>query len=334
MSAALGLGLLVWAGIVAVCTAHGGMNRPSPRNNRGDQPFANLTGCAGNACYWYQVGCMSGCQCSGWESAIVTTGYYAKPADFNCTSPKEPTVNSPRERTWNVHNRSPNGDWTKYFPWRAPGSAIPIDPCGVASGFLHRKPLKHGSYGPDGYRVGQRGSEAMPPHRGGAPMSLKAGATVTVSFGQFVNHGGGYQYRLCKKSDAITEQCFQRTPLAFANAEQIIRYEDGSRADVKVPAIDVSEGTTPAGSVWRREPPVLPPAPPRESLLDTDRQRLAQAIHFQLATATRGSSVGAASRKGSRGTRPRPTRSRATRAASARPASSSTRQARGSLGSG
>ena len=262
MAAALSLGLLVWAGIAAVCTAHGMMNIPSPRNNRGDQPFANLTGCAGNACYWYQVGCMSGCQCSGWESAIVTTGYYAKPADFNCTSPKEPTVNSPRERTWNVRNRSPAGDWTKYMPWRAPGSAIPIDPCGVASGFLHRKPLKHGSYGPDGYRVGQRGSEAMPPHRGGAPMSLKAGATVTVSFGQFVNHGGGYQYRLCKKSDAITEQCFQRTPLAFANAEQTIRYEDGSRADVKVPAIDVSEGTTPAGSVWRREPPALPPAPP------------------------------------------------------------------------
>lgn len=216
--------------------SHGMMNRPSPRNNMGNQKFKNLTGCAGNACYCeppsfeprlipselggltdlqrlglsrtpllsgthgtdrpvgahagYQVGCMSGCKCSGWESAIVTTGYYAQPADFNCTTPKEPTVNEPRLRTWNVHNRSSAGDWTKYFPWRAPGSAIPLDPCGVASGFSHRKPLKHGSYGPAGFDVGQLGSKTMKPLEGVAPMTWKAGATTTVSFGQFVNHGG------------------------------------------------------------------------------------------------------------------------------------------------
>jgi hypothetical protein len=36
-----------------VVHSHGMMNRPSPRNNRHNTPFHNLTGCAGNACYWY-----------------------------------------------------------------------------------------------------------------------------------------------------------------------------------------------------------------------------------------------------------------------------------------
>jgi hypothetical protein len=184
-------GLAALAGLLATARSHGMMNRPSPRNNRENEAFTNLTGCAGNACYWYQVGCMSGCRCAGWESAIVTTGYYAQPEDFNCTTPKEPTVNDPALRTWNVHNRSSKGDWTKYMPWRAPGSAIPIDPCGVASGFLHRKPLKHGEYGPAGYSVGELGSKAMPPLEGVEPTRWKAGATANVSFGQFVNHGGG-----------------------------------------------------------------------------------------------------------------------------------------------
>ena len=30
-------------------------------------------------------------------------------------------------------------------------------------------------------------------------------------------HGGGYQYRLCPRSEPLTEACFQKTPLAFAN---------------------------------------------------------------------------------------------------------------------
>jgi hypothetical protein len=235
------------------------MNRPSPRNNRGNVDFSNLTGCAGEACYWYQVGCMSGCKCAGWEEAIVTAGYYAKPEDFNCTTPKEPTVNSVRERTWNVHNRSAKGDWTKYFPWRAPGSAIPIDPCGVATGFTPAGDKKRGKgpFGPSHYENGAHGSTALQPHAGVAPEVWTAGGTASVSWGQFVDHGGGYQYRLCKKGaagEAATEACFQRTPLQFASPMQTIHYEDGSHADVKLAAVDLKEGTMPAGSTWRRNP--------------------------------------------------------------------------------
>ena len=87
-------------------------------------------------------------------------------------------------------------------------------------------------------------------------MVWTSGATAHVSWGQFVDHGGGYQYRLCKKAAgrAITEACFQQTPLAFASSKQTVIYEDGSHANVTLTAIDVKEGTTPGGSTWRRNP--------------------------------------------------------------------------------
>ena len=52
----------------------------------------------------------------------------------------------------------------------------------------------------------------------------------------------------------MTEDCFQRTVLEFASPLQTIIYEDESKPALKIPAVDVSEGTTPAGSVWRRNP--------------------------------------------------------------------------------
>merc|ERR1719327_1495125 len=53
---------------------------------------------------------------------------------MNCTDPIEPTVPaSAASRTWNMRLKSAKGDWTRFFPWRAPGSARPIDPCGVAT---------------------------------------------------------------------------------------------------------------------------------------------------------------------------------------------------------
>ena len=52
----------------------------------------------------------------------------------------------------------------------------------------------------------------------------------------------------------MTEECFQQTPLAFASSHQTIRYEDGSHPAVKIEAVDVKQGTVPAGSTWRRNP--------------------------------------------------------------------------------
>merc|ERR1712216_1067635 len=42
-----------------------------------------------------------------------------------------------------------------------------------------------------------------------------------VGWNIIANHGGGYAYRLCPKSSNLTEACFQRHHLEFAQASQL-----------------------------------------------------------------------------------------------------------------
>jgi hypothetical protein len=49
------------------------------------------------------------------------------------------------------------------------------------------------------------------------------GTTAKARWQQSANHGGGYQYRLCPASEPLTEACFQKQPLAFANEKQMLR---------------------------------------------------------------------------------------------------------------
>jgi len=67
-----------------------------------------------------------------------------------------------------------------------------------------------------------------------------------------VNHGGGYQYRVCPKTESPTEACFQANPLAFADSKTTVVYNTGKRITLK--AVDVSTGVQPAGHAWRRLP--------------------------------------------------------------------------------
>ena len=51
-----------------------------------------------------------------------------------------------------------------------------------------------------------------------APASWLAGSVVEVGWAIAANHGGGYQWRLCKLGEGgdasgVDEACFQRTPL-------------------------------------------------------------------------------------------------------------------------
>ena len=62
------------------------------------------------------------------------------------------------------------------------------------------------------------------------------------------------QYRLCPKGSSLTEECFRKRPLDFADKTTTIRYHDDSRPDFQIPAMDVSRGTIPAGSTFRRNP--------------------------------------------------------------------------------
>jgi hypothetical protein len=144
----------------------------------------------------------------------------------------EPTNNNPATRTWNINNKSPYGDWTKYHPWRAPGFARMKNPC----------------------------PGNLPPHTDNIDMWV-AGGTAWAWWSIGANHGGGYQYRLCPKSKNLTNECFEEMPLEFATENYTIRYSASAgetdvvgAPDVIRKATKVSSGTKPSGSTWRRNP--------------------------------------------------------------------------------
>ena len=67
------------------------------------------------------------------------------------------------------------------------------------------------------------------------------------------NHGGGYLYSVCPAGSALNEECFNGHVLPFVGGNTTIRYLDG-RGQKIIPATDVTEGTSPPGSAWRRNP--------------------------------------------------------------------------------
>lgn len=151
------------------------------------------------------------------------------------------------------------GDWTKTNPWRYPGVATVLDPCGMAGGSLPQpgQPIPYGGGDPPPFKEqGFLGSKL--------PKLKKktvwiAGSTAEVAWGIFANHGGGYSYRLCPADKETTEDCFQQMPLDFVGDTQWLQFGDGmdttNRTEIK--ASQTSVGTFPAGSQWRRNP--VPP---------------------------------------------------------------------------
>jgi hypothetical protein len=213
---------------------HGKMLAPAPRQ---PEPM-----------YWYQVGCMAGCTCSGGGKETYPTA-----ASMNCVTPTEPTL-PVEKRTWNTAAASPKGDWNKYMPWRAPGTSVPLDACGIASGFDPKAAVQypHSFAAASNVKQGDKGSEL----KVGKVTEWEAGATVTASWTLVVNHGGGYQYRVCPTGGGkpVTNDCFEENPLAFADGEQTVHFSAAGNDPVKIVATDVSEGVRPAGAAWRRLP--------------------------------------------------------------------------------
>ena len=233
------------------------MTVPSPRAENGASFSPN----------WYNIGCIIGCdQCS--DDGI--NGYFL-PEYFRCKVNGVAVTNDravellgpdalPRDlRTYNVGDVSTKGDWTRFNPWRAPGAAPISDPCGILTGYAAGKGMWPGepydkpmceAYPdkcPPGHTQGMSGQQL--PQR---ETTWTAGATAEVAWRIIVNHGGGYQYRLCPKSKAPTEECFQAMPLSFSNASSLIRYHGTS--SFSIPAKDISVRTVPSGAAWRRNP--------------------------------------------------------------------------------
>lgn len=71
----------------------------------------------------------------------------------------------------------------------------------------------------------------------------------------WAQHGGGYLYSVCPKSEPLTESCFSSPGrvLPFIGTTHTIRYLDG-RPELQIPARDVDVGTFPPASTWRLNP--------------------------------------------------------------------------------
>lgn len=211
------------------------------------------------SCFWFNQGCQIGCEkCTGqWPNENCTTPGLDGVISPLCTTEPicnhsmEPTLNDPMLRTF------PN--WTdpvaKYNPWRAPGYAPIINPCGMAGAWITDPGwVGHhdGGWPPLGYTFGFKGTD-LPE----GPITVwKAGSTEKVAWQFWANHGGGYQYRLCPKNSdlGLTEECFQLTPVEFVGNSSFIVWGDDWTTSTPIPAIRVSEGVKPVGSQWTRNP--------------------------------------------------------------------------------
>lgn len=270
------------ASLAAVALGHGSMITPPPRSAHGQtisadsrslcnstDPYSNASspgyycglGCLGEACLYYMIGCFQHsphCSFTG-KTLYPVPEDLVKAGNPEGWRPPSPTLGGgdPQHehelRTYNIDGESKLGDWTSWNPWRSPGSAgkgnPAFQPCGVNSG-------SNPSF-PDPPAAGQpqfaNGTDLPAPV---PPTKWKRGSIVPAEWSIFANHGGGYSYRLCKKvkGQPLTEECYQQTPLDFADDKTTIKYYDGSREPFEIKAVTTSVGTWPQGSQWRKNP--------------------------------------------------------------------------------
>ena len=260
---------LLAPGLVA---GHGAMLMPPPRNGidatiPGDdwgngnnrtgtmeplsvQCMNGTTDCRpGQSVFWFSQGCTPGCPaCDGqgqrianWDHCAATRG--------------KPFIPTLAKKYWSANRNATEGgphDIWKFQPWRSPGLAPVADACGMAGGSA--APMYNGAeYTPTKYgKQGDLGSYILPHRRTG--VSWTRGGTANVSWYIAFNHGGGYKYRLCPKSEQLTEACFQRPEhqLEFAEDTHVVNFHAGPR---RINNTIVKEG---GGVGWMLNPIPMP----------------------------------------------------------------------------
>ena len=221
-------------------------------------------GGGGQPCLWWSQGCSIGCGVCATMTAGTTPIHgnppHADKIGFNkrYCDPTTPNGTSTLPRvawTMNVQQEEENGvnDTYRFNPWRRPGSAPVVDPCGQAGGKFAYTPVGGDSVFTNTTLagMGMMGS-SLPAAPSGAVWT--AGGTAAVSWGIRYNHGGGYAYRLCKADDplGLTEECFTQTHLDFDRSAQTLVWNNGTR--LGIPGVFVDEGTYPPRSTWSRNP--------------------------------------------------------------------------------
>lgn len=182
----------------------------------------------------------------------------------------KPTNNDPNFRTFNrdVEAMSKE-DLYQHNPWRSPGNAPVYGPCGMAGGGPTYQDTQLAYVDTEFAQQGHLG-HLLPARPTG--VSWTPGSLVEVKWSIRANHGGGYQYRLCPASVALTEECFQRTPMEFAGRTWL-EFRNGSRLQIQ--SSFLSTGTTPANSTWATNP--LPFCDERENLCTPEAMKAFEA---------------------------------------------------------
>ena len=225
-----------------------------------------LSGAAGQACFWFSNGCSIGCpECMPTSPMCPGPSAAGKNTDF-CSNGMKPTLPD-AFRTYNNKAASGSKDdrWMS-TPWRAPGTAPVLDACGMAGGTPTRSHSGAQISPTPWFKQGDLGSKKLPGFPTGT--AWEAGGVAEVSWAINANHGGGYSYRLCPKTEPLTEACFQKMPLEFVNGSGALRWDGphGTTENIAWPYLKT--GTHPPGSSWARNP--IPrqnmfPPPCRES---------------------------------------------------------------------
>lgn len=108
-----------------------------------------------------------------------------------------------------VTSGSPEDVW-KFQPWRSPGTAPVSDPCGMAGG-SPTPGINGGEYTTTNHtdetgkqytlQQGMLGSHSLKPRASGTVWT--SGGNASVSWYIAFNHGGGYKYRICPKTERL-----------------------------------------------------------------------------------------------------------------------------------
>lgn len=239
--------------LIEVVAGHGAMTLPSTRMSTSMGKGGTCEGMEPSlspqnwTCFWFNEGCTIGC-----KSCSKDCGHVKSAFGFCCKEQMEPTLNGKHLRTF--QNLLGVADVAmRYNPWRAPGFAPVFDPCGLAGGML---PGEAGVLNPPppGVDQGSRGQDL--PEIPELKAVWAAGSVQEVAWGINANHGGGYAYRLCKKvaGQDLTEECFQQNHLQFVGDESWVQFADDVTNRTKISAVRVSEGTSPEGAIWTRNP--------------------------------------------------------------------------------
>ncbi len=132
----------------------------------------------------FNQGCTIGCP-------KATGGGSVFPAKPDCAKPAEATIGfkDHKHRTVNMGLAADAlGDWTKYHPWRKPGSAPVEDSCGLAGGWYTQGQAGNGGDAPPGVPQGAKGSDL--PKLLNHKTTWIAGETAEVAWSIYANHGG------------------------------------------------------------------------------------------------------------------------------------------------